>query len=556
MGRKPKIDATRMPVIHTASNLDCFAVVVSDAVMRWVCHNKRYYFRFASDDEKALEIPRMVRFSSSGKKEFYFLVEKANCVGPEIIRKNFEVDGGIGAYIIFELSLSRLSRGKADWYMENAHNTSYPIADINDSEVEKFAVTPLQIASLTHWIANPVHMEDAPYTREACEMLPRRIVELCRQNPIGTPGNPFSRKYIRNWDLQERHPKTFTFIDLFAGIGGFRIAMQNEGGKCTFASEINVQACDTYRRNFGDFPFGDITADETKNMIPAAFDVLCGGFPCQAFSFAGLRKGFEDARKRGTLYRQVVNIAAEHNPKVIFCENVKGLLNKKLRYQDGVVDVSAIEKIHEDLENAGPGYRVVYQNVLDSADFGVAQHRERLYIVAVRSDIYAEACRRGVDFVRCLEAVPRQRRQTIGDIRERRVVEKCYYIGQSYLETLKRHREKHRNAGHGFGFEVKSDTDIASTLMCGGMGKERNLIKDDNQLDWEDDSKKGGINREHYRFMTIAEWRDLQGFPKNFSMPANPTAGYRQFGNCVTVNAVQAIGAAILDYLRRSGGEI
>ena len=117
----------------------------------------------------------------------------------------------------------------------------------------------------------------------------------------------------------------FTFIDLFAGIGGFRIALQNLGGKCLFTSEWDKEAQRTYRANFGEVPFGDITKEETKSYIPDNFDVLCGGFPCQAFSIAGKRGGFEDTR--GTLFFDVAEIIKRKRPKAIFLENVKGLRN-------------------------------------------------------------------------------------------------------------------------------------------------------------------------------------------------------------------------------------
>ena len=122
-----------------------------------------------------------------------------------------------------------------------------------------------------------------------------------------------------------KQPK-FTFIDLFAGIGGFRIAMQNIGGECVFSSEWDKLAQKTYFNNFGDYPFGDITKESTKKFVPNNFDVLCAGFPCQAFSIAGYRKGFEDTR--GTLFFDVAEIIKSKKPKVVFLENVKNLLKE------------------------------------------------------------------------------------------------------------------------------------------------------------------------------------------------------------------------------------
>ena len=120
-----------------------------------------------------------------------------------------------------------------------------------------------------------------------------------------------------------KNPK-FTFIDLFAGIGGFRIAFQNLGGKCVYSSEFDAKAQESYLANYGEMPFGDITKESTKNYIPKDFDVLCGGFPCQAFSLAGRRLGFKD-ETRGTLFFEIEAILRKHQPKAFFLENVKGL---------------------------------------------------------------------------------------------------------------------------------------------------------------------------------------------------------------------------------------
>ena len=112
----------------------------------------------------------------------------------------------------------------------------------------------------------------------------------------------------------------FTFIDLFAGIGGFRLAMQNVGGKCVFSSEWDAHAQRTYFENYGEMPYGDITSEQTKSHVPESFDILCAGFPCQAFSVAGHRRGFEDTR--GTLFFDVAEIIRRHRPKAVFLENV------------------------------------------------------------------------------------------------------------------------------------------------------------------------------------------------------------------------------------------
>jgi DNA (cytosine-5)-methyltransferase 1 len=168
---------------------------------------------------------------------------------------------------------------------------------------------------------------------------------------------------------------TFKFIDLFAGIGGFRLAMQNLGGKCVFTSEWDKEAQKTYRANFGEIPFGDITKPPVKNYIPDDFDILCAGFPCQAFSIAGKRGGFYDTR--GTLFFDVAEIIKKHKPKAIFLENVKGLRS----HDKGKTLETILNVLRNDLD-----YFVPEPQIINAKNFGVPQHRERIYIVGFHKD--------------------------------------------------------------------------------------------------------------------------------------------------------------------------
>lgn len=170
--------------------------------------------------------------------------------------------------------------------------------------------------------------------------------------------------------------KNFTFIDLFAGLGGFRIALESLGGSCVFSSEINSHACEIYNANFGENPFNDITKISAEN-IPD-FDILCAGFPCQAFSIAGKKKGFEDTR--GTLFFDICRIIKEKKPSVLLLENVKNLT----KHDSG----NTFKTIVSSLEHLG---YIVSFNLLNAKDFGVPQHRERIIIVAVRGDLSPNA---------------------------------------------------------------------------------------------------------------------------------------------------------------------
>ena len=325
-------------------------------------------------------------------------------------------------------------------------------------------------------------------------------------------------------------------IDLFAGIGGIRLGFENafkDEIATVFVSEWDKFAQKTYKANFkDDFEIaGDITKIDEKD-IPD-FDICLAGFPCQAFSQAGQRKGFEDDYKgicRGTLFLDVARICEAHKPKVIFCENVKGLKN-----HDKGKTFAVIKKTFEDL-----GYKVFF-NILNSKNFGVPQNRERIYIVAFRNDIVPQ------DFE---FPVGTDNTKRIKDIIEENPVPSRYYLSETYLETLRRHKARHEAKGHGFGYEIRDWNDIAGTVVCGGMGRERNLLVDFRQKDLTPTTHiKSEINKEGIRKMTPREWARLQSFPDSFVLPLADTHLYKQLGNSVTVNVIEAIAQKIKEVL-------
>ena len=331
-----------------------------------------------------------------------------------------------------------------------------------------------------------------------------------------------------------KNPK-FKFIDLFAGIGGFRMAFQNLGGECVFSSEWDEQAKRTYYENYGDVPFGDITKESTKNKIPKDFDILCAGFPCQAFSLAGKRRGF--AETRGTLFFDVAEILRRHQPKAFFLENVKGLaIHDKGK---------TLETILNTLDEVG--YVVPDPQILNAMHYGVPQHRERIYIVGFRKDLGIKK----EDFV-----YP-ERHKDIPcwlDVREKEPVPAKYYLSETYVETLRRHRARHEAAGHGFGYKIIDDNAVANAIVCGGMGRECNLVLDFRQTDLTPTTNiKGEINKEGIRKMTPREWARLQGYPDNFKIVVADASAYKQFGNSVAVPAIQATAEQLLKTLNDHG---
>jgi DNA (cytosine-5)-methyltransferase 1 len=323
----------------------------------------------------------------------------------------------------------------------------------------------------------------------------------------------------------------FKFIDLFAGVGGFRLAMQNLGGKCVFTSEWDKEAQKTYRANFGEVPFGDITKEETKKFIPDGFDVLCAGFPCQAFSIAGKRGGFDDTR--GTLFFDVAEIIRRKKPKAIFLENVKGLRN----HDKGKTLETILNVLRNDL-----GYFVPEPQIINARNFGVPQNRERIYIVGFRKDQKVTS----FEYPK-----PLDKKVKFADVKEKKVVATKYYLSTRYMQTLHNHKERHANKGNGFGFEIIPDTGISNAVVCGGMGRERNLVIDNRITDFTPTTHiQGTVNREGIRKMTPREWARLQGFPDSYVIPVADASAYKQFGNSVAVPAIQATAKNILDKIK------
>ena len=322
----------------------------------------------------------------------------------------------------------------------------------------------------------------------------------------------------------------FKFIDLFAGVGGFRLAMQNLGGKCIFTSEWEKEAKKTYRANFGEVPFGDITKKEIKKFIPDDFDVLCAGFPCQAFSIAGKRGGFEDTR--GTLFFDVAEIIKQKKPKAIFLENVKGLRN----HDKGKTLETILNVLRNDLN-----YFVPEPQVINAKDFGVPQNRERIFIVGFRNDLKVSSFN---------YPKPLKKEVKFSDVKERNVPPTKYFLSTKYVQTLINHKARHEGKGNGFGYEIIPDDGIANAIVVGGMGRERNLVYDHRITDFTPTTRiKGEVNRAGIRKMTPREWARLQGFPDKYIIPVADASAYKQFGNSVAVPAIQATAEKILKAL-------
>lgn len=315
---------------------------------------------------------------------------------------------------------------------------------------------------------------------------------------------------------------SFKFIDLFAGIGGFRLALQNLGGKCIYSSEWNIDAQKTYSENFGEFPFGDITKDSNKNFIPSNFDVLCAGFPCQAFSIAGYRKGFADTR--GTLFFDIEQIIEKHRPKVVFLENVKNLVS----HDNGKTFKVILETLENKLE-----YKV-FSKVLNTATHAnIPQNRERIFIVAFDPNQVPNF--KDFEFPKNIKL-----KKTIHDFLEKGKQDDVYYYKNTHqyfpeLSKTMHSRETVYQWRRVYARENKSNLCPTLTANMGAGGHNVPLIKDDYGI----------------RKLTPKECFAFQGYPvEKYILPkiANSKL-YMQAGNSVTTILIERIGKQILEVL-------
>lgn len=297
----------------------------------------------------------------------------------------------------------------------------------------------------------------------------------------------------------------FKFIDLFAGVGGIRIPFQELGGECVFTSELDKYAQITYESNFNDKPQGDITKIHEED-IPN-FDILLAGFPCQAFSIAGKRLGFEDTR--GTLFFDIARIIKHHRPKAFLLENVKGLINHNKK--------QTFKTIKETLYQLG--YNVHFK-VLNAKKFGVPQNRERIYIVGFLED---------VEFNFPLDLnIPVK----LGDILDEQVDER-YTISDKLWESHQARKKRNLEKGWGFGYSLfTEESEYTSTISA-------RYYKDGSEVLIAQENKNP-------RKLTPREASRLQGFPENFIIPVSDTQAYKQFGNSVAVPVIRAVAKEML----------
>lgn len=385
-------------------------------------------------------------------------------------------------------------------------------------------------AAFTHYLQNYKSSIAKFYKKEAV-----KYVKATLQNQKGNTEEINSKKaeetliflaeeYINQCPFPHPNKADFKFIDLFAGIGGFRIAGQDNNGTCVFSSEWDEKAKNTYFLNFGEIPFGDITKEETKKFIPTGFDVLCGGFPCQPFSNAGHKKGFEDTR--GTLFFDVADILDRNikngTPiKVVFLENVKGL--------KGHDKGNTLKTILNVLKNLG--YDSAYE-ILNSKNFGLPQNRERIFIIAwlscekkVFNFPYGIDEKNKVIFDKDKLHLVKDTR--VNDILINDPDEKFTISDKLYAGHIRRKKE-HAEKGNGFGFSLfHRDSKYVNTISA-------RYYKDGSEILISQPDKNP-------RKLTPREAANLQGYDEKFIISESNVQAYKQFGNSVSVPVIRIL---------------
>ena len=358
-------------------------------------------------------------------------------------------------------------------------------------------------------------------------------------------------------DTTTSSTSTYKTIDLFCGIGGIRKGFElTNRFSCVLSAEIDKYACMTYEHLFNENPSNDVSSEAFKEKVEALdYDVLLAGFPCQAFSIAGAKKGFEDTT-RGTLFFDIADILKRTKPKAFLLENVEGLF----RHDKGKTFKIIIDTLVKELD-----YRVVGVDEVNgelsynaqsflrkTVDFGLPQKRIRTYIMGFRDDLVPNNYQ--------FDELPTKKEKPIFnnlyDVLEDDVSAK-YYLSEQYIKTLEKHKATHKAKGNGFGYKVVNigENPISNTILAtGGSGKERNLViqKKPEYYGMMFGSKKSPINNQGIRVMTPTEWARLQGFKDyafvqngvdSFSFPksVSETQQYKQLGNSVSIPVIEEL---------------
>lgn len=365
--------------------------------------------------------------------------------------------------------------------------------------------------------------------------------------------------------------KNYKFIDLFAGIGGIRRGFElTQRTKCILSAEIDKYACQTYKHLYGEDPYNDVTSEEFKNKVKDnPYDILLGGFPCQAFSIAGKQHGFKD-KTRGTLFFDIADILNRTKPKAFLLENVEGLIRHKKGETFNVIIETLVNELNYKVIGVSEGNgKLIYDGktfLLNSKNFGVPQNRPRVYLMGFNKEYFGDK----IKLLKNIELPKKSSKKLYKNLNELLEFKSDpkYYLSSGYLETLKKHKDRHKSKKNGFGYIVVNQKDIKepisnALLATGGSGRERNLVFDI-QKDIpgkEVKNKQTPLNEECIRTMTPIEWGKLQGFINygfkdkkgndHFSIPPGMSdiQLYKQFGNSVTIPVIKELAELMVKLL-------
>lgn len=395
------------------------------------------------------------------------------------------------------------------------------------------ALEQIDQAILTHYLST----KEPIYQKEAERIIAENLITRNFEEPKVAYSAQQSQLLLdKNFPFHgpERGSEKFTFIDLFAGIGGFRMALQSLNGRCIFSSEYDKYAQQTYYANYGEVPFGDITKDQVKAYIPEKFDLLCGGFPCQPFSIAGVSKknslgrshGFAD-EKQGNLFFHIADILDKHRPKAFFLENVKNLVS-----HDKCKTFKVIKETILDL-----GYSFDHR-VLNGKHF-VPQNRERTLMVGFDKNVFGENISFDFNLINLPEANHEFR--TILEPQ----VESKYTLSDKLWNYLQDYSKKHKLKGNGFGFGMTNMDGISRTMSA-------RYYKDGSEILIPQVS--GNPRR-----LTPKESAALQGYPMypintddpkhSFLIPVSDNQAYKQFGNSVVMPLISEVAKHVVNLL-------
>jgi len=391
-------------------------------------------------------------------------------------------------------------------------------------------VTPdgSEVKSVIHQWVNAIAYDESLFA-ENLGVTAEEVVKLLKYNDLFKDQNNFRAKLQEELLLKASAKPKFTFIDLFAGIGGMRLGFQQNEGLCVFSSEFEKNAQNTYQKNHGDYPFGDITSINPSD-IPA-HDVLIAGFPCQPFSHAGLKLGIDDTR--GTLFHNIAEILKDKKPKFALLENVKGLISHDKGYTLQVIlrtltQIGYSCNIDKDIINHGTTKQIqneAKKMVMKSIDFGVPQNRQRIYIVLWQDGIIEQF----------KYPTPLGIATKVGDILEKDPAEKLT-ISDKLWAGHQRRKAQNKINGKGFGYAIVDENSIYTSTISARYYKDGSeiLIAQKNK---------------NPRKVSHREAARLQGFPEEFQPDKSNVQAYKQLGNSVTVTVINALANQLVKHL-------